>query len=476
MSKNNTFKNPYTRKVPNYSPPKYKNTLDNNSDNNTKTNKTRNGENNNTTNTKDDDNIITKETDNNIKTVIYRNNSLTNIKNNQDNQNNFVLNSDNDNDNDNTINNTNTNINENNLDFTKSHLKSVNDNINNYPNNDNLPPSFNLNIEEIFEFEEKKKKINTEKVVNSWTKDREDLVNNWIKELEFYQIIIYFHLFHVKKIENMWAWIIIVLSTLVSTISLIQFDKDEEDKDLVLIINILVTLLTTFITLIAAWMKKQNYVSIISECEKYLQSLSGVLAELNGQIKIIREDRVEFQMFLEKYKDKVIQFSSGMPLISPYDWKHTVYLLTKYYPELIQNTYPWDENDDFSKLILLTYHKVKYRTLFRRCVSGYYCYSSCCKPEYESAKSLRDYFNQKNKIKELETLNYKKDLETIYYKKDKIDTIKSNSSTSNSNSSNSYSNSSTYNSNSSNNNDSNRIVTIKNQPSFKKTNSYSSIV
>lgn len=443
MSKNNTFKNPYKRKVPNYSPPKYKNTLDDNSDN-TKTNNTRNSENNNTTNTKDDDNdnIITKETDNNIKTVIYRTNSFTNIKdnpNNQDNQNNFVLNYDNDN----------TNINQNNLDFTKSHLKSVNDNINNYPNNDNLPPSFNLNIEEIFEFEEKKKKINTEKVVNSWTKDREDLVNNWIKELEFYQIIIYFHLFHVKKIENMWAWMIIVLSTIVSTISLIQFDKDEDDKDLVLIINILVTLLTTFITLIAAWMKKQNYVSIISECEKYLQSISSVLAELNGQIKIIREDRVEFQMFLEKYKDKVIQFSSCMPLISPYDWKHTVYLLTKYYPELVQNTYPWDKNDDFSKLILLTYHKVKYRTLFRRCVSGYYCYSSCCKPEYESAKSLRDYFNQKNKIKELEYLNSKKD------QIDKNNTIKSNLS---------------------NNNDSERIVTIKNQPSFKKTNSYSSIV
>lgn len=468
MSKNNTFKNPYTRKVPNYSPPKYKNTLGDDSDNNTntKTNNTRNGENNNTTNTRYDDNdnnIIFKENDNNIKTVIYRSNIPLNKEedniNNKDNQNNFGLNSVNDN----------SNIHENNLDFTKSHLKSETNNLNNNLNNDNdnLPPSFNLNIEEIFEFEEKKKKINTEKVVNSWTKEREELVNNWIKELEFYQIIIYFHLFHVKKIENMWAWMIIVLSTLVSTISLIQFDKDEEDKDLVLVINILVTLLTTFITLIAAWMKKQNYVSIISECEKYLQSISGVLAELNGQIKIIREDRVEFQMFLEKYKDKVIQFSSGMPLISPYDWKHTVYLLTKYYPELIQNTYPWDENDEFSKLILLTYHKVKYRTLFRRCVSGYYCYSSCCKPEYESAKSLRDYFNQKNKIKELETLNYKKDLETLYYKKDKIDTIKSNSSNSNSsnNDSNNYLN-----------NDSNRIVTIKNQPSLKRTNSHSSIV
>jgi type III secretory pathway component EscR len=152
-------------------------------------------------------------------------------------------------------------------------------------------------------------------------------------------------------------------------------------------------------------MKKQNYVSTISEVEKYLQSLSIVLSELNGQIKIAREDRVEFSKFLEKYKDKVIKFSSSMPLISPYDWKHTVYLLTKYYPELVEDTYPWNENRDFSKLILMTYHKVKYRTCFRRLISGYYCYSSCCKSEEEGVRNIREYFYKKKRIEESKYLN-----------------------------------------------------------------------
>ena len=263
----------------------------------------------------------------------------------------------------------------------------------------------NMNLEEIFEFEKQQQRINTEKVVNSWTDKREELVNIWIKELEFYQVISYFYLFQVKKIENTWAWLIIVLSAIVSTISLIQFDKDDDDATLVLVINVLVTVFTTFITLIAAWMKKQNYVSTISEVEKYLQSLSIVLSELNGQIKIAREDRVEFCKFLEKYKDKVINFSSSMPLISPYDWKHTVYLLTKYYPELVLDTYPWNENRDFSKLILMTYHNVKYRTCFRRLISGYYCYSSCCKSEEEGVKNIREYFYKKKKIEESKYLD-----------------------------------------------------------------------
>ena len=106
-----------------------------------------------------------------------------------------------------------------------------------------------MNLEEIFEFEKQQQRINTEKVVNSWTDKREELVNIWIKELEFYQVISYFYLFQVKKIENTWAWLIIVLSAIVSTISLIQFDKDEDDAALVLVINVLVTVFT-FITLI----------------------------------------------------------------------------------------------------------------------------------------------------------------------------------------------------------------------------------
>lgn len=40
----------------------------------------------------------------------------------------------------------------------------------------------NLNIEEIFEVEKNQKRINTEKIVTSWTAEREKLVSEWIKE------------------------------------------------------------------------------------------------------------------------------------------------------------------------------------------------------------------------------------------------------------------------------------------------------
>ena len=312
---------------------------------------------------------------------------------------------------DNNIDNNSNNDNENANSENDDNENDTNNNDDNKNNNINNLKLDKVNIEEIFEFEKQQKKKNTDNIITSWTSIREKLVKEWIKELEFYQIITYFYLFQIKRIENLWTWLIIVLSTIVSTISLLQFDKDENDADLVLGINITVTILTTLITLIASWMKIQHYVGTISECEKYLQSLSIVLSELNGQIKISREDRVVFDKFLEKYKDKVIQFSSSMPLISPYDWKYTIYLLTKYYPELIQDIYPWNDEPDFGKLILLTYHKVKYRTLFRRLISGYYCYSSCCKHEEENIKDIKTYFRRKREIEKLKEEDVLQNLE-----------------------------------------------------------------
>lgn len=78
------------------------------------------------------------------------------------------------------------------------------------------------------------------------------------------------------------------------------------------------------------------------------------MVKLKYQKKIV----VNFKCF-RKYKDKVILVSSSMPLISPYDLKYNIYLLTKYYPEFIKNTYPWNEIEDYDKLIYFTYNKVK---------------------------------------------------------------------------------------------------------------------
>ena len=46
--------------------------------------------------------------------------------------------------------------------------------------------------------------------------------------------------------------------------------------------------------------------------------------------------------------------------------------------------------------LYFTYNKVKNKTFLRRCFSGYYCYSNCCRSEEESIKYLEKYFKHKN--------------------------------------------------------------------------------
>ena len=205
----------------------------------------------------------------------------------------------------------------------------------------------------------------------NWSQKKQLAVQNWIGYLEYIQLIVYFHMFQLKKIENFWSWLIIVLSAITSTISVIQFDKEKDN--LVLAVNVCVSVFTVFTTLIASWIKKQNYVQRIGDLEKYLQSLNILISELKGQIKIGPEDRVPWSDFLERYRDKINEFESSAPLISPENWKETNYTLTKYYPELVKHAYPWNEDKTWGENILKTYSKVKYRKWYNKIWKCYYC-------------------------------------------------------------------------------------------------------
>ena len=63
-----------------------------------------------------------------------------------------------------------------------------------------------------------------------WTPENEEIVNSWLDLLKYNNLINYFYFFNFKIIEGRWAWLLIVLSALSSSISLFQFQ--EENKEL----------------------------------------------------------------------------------------------------------------------------------------------------------------------------------------------------------------------------------------------------
>jgi len=208
-----------------------------------------------------------------------------------------------------------------------------------------------------------------------WESENINVVNYWMDYLSYCCLIYHFYLFKLRKIENYWAWLIIVLSALASTLSLIQYNNTSQYLETV--VNILITIFTLSTTLISAWMKKQNYVEHISELSKYSLKINKLKGNVKSVIKEPVKNRISYDEFIKLYKDDIINYISVRPLISPNDWKETIYIISKYYPELAAYEYPWNKIPNYGKNAMETYKKMKYNSVWKKIKHGYFFKCIC---------------------------------------------------------------------------------------------------
>lgn len=223
------------------------------------------------------------------------------------------------------------------------------------------------------------------------------MVNSWLDLLKYNNLINYFYFFKVKRIEGRWAWLLIVFSSLSSCISLFQFQESNEGLETTS--KVLLGIFTLFTTLVAAWMKKQNYIERVSELDKYILKTSKIIGALEADLEMPLDNRMEFPDFMKKYKELIVEFNSITPLISPDDWKETVYEITKFYPEIAYEFYPWKNSDNFGQSIIDTYRYIKYNSFMKRLLKCFYCQGKCCMKKYDSSILEKNITNiYKNKI------------------------------------------------------------------------------
>lgn len=241
------------------------------------------------------------------------------------------------------------------------------------------------------EYFEKKEKIqNTiDKYNKGWDSNNINVVNYWMDYLSYCCLIYHFYLFKLKKIENYWAWLIIVFSALSSTISLLQYNNQNPMFETA--VKVTITTLTLFATLISAWMKKQNYVEHISELSKYSLKINKLKGDVNSIIREPIKNRISYEEFTKKHKEDIINCLSVRPLISPMDWKETIYIISKYYPELAAYEYPWKKIPNYGEHAMKTYENMKYSGIWRKIKNGYFLNCCCCfdsKYEKETASQI----------------------------------------------------------------------------------------
>ena len=220
--------------------------------------------------------------------------------------------------------------------------------------------------------------------INGWSSRKKRSIIEWKNLIEYQFTVNWFFVYELKKTEGWWTWLIIVISTLTSTLSLVRSDNFW----LTNIIGGTISVFSVCTTLIAAWTKKQNYIERIKNLDRYIQKLAKLNVEMEYILTKESWNRTPYDKFMEVYEPQIVQMLSSSPPMAPEEFKTAVWQLTRFYPELVKDTYPWYDKDskgnyvmtDWGKDVLKSYEAVYYSSLYRRIFSCYYCCCKCCEP------------------------------------------------------------------------------------------------
>ena len=177
-----------------------------------------------------------------------------------------------------------------------------------------------------------------------WSMENENQLFGSIQKLKYNRIITNFYLYETKRYESKWSWIIILISTITSGITVLN-NVDEEDlpdPHFKTGINISLTVFSMITSLIASWIKKSQYVKKINESDRYCTKINKLCEELDFLLVLPRKDRSEYKSFTEKYFPLISEYLSSIPSISPSEWKKCLTDITNNYPEMLE----YDGSDD----------------------------------------------------------------------------------------------------------------------------------
>ena len=173
--------------------------------------------------------------------------------------------------------------------------------------------------------------------INGWSYTSTEKVREWKNYLAFNYLINHHFMYELKKRESFWSWYLIVISTICSTITVFNI-TDSFFADL---LKYIITFLSVITSLIAAFMKKENFVERIKEMDRYIQKVGLIHVELEGILKCKPWNRVNYSQFYDKHYNDIVKLFASPPPMSPDEFKLTIYRLTVYNPELVFEIEPW---------------------------------------------------------------------------------------------------------------------------------------
>ena len=170
---------------------------------------------------------------------------------------------------------------------------------------------------------------------NEWTDIKRYQFQKCLWKLKYNRIVSTFYLSDLRRREQRWSWMIIVISTITSGLTIANNVDKEPINHYNTGVNILLTVSSMTTSLIAAWIKKQMFIEKINEIDKYLININSLCEDLDIQLSLLNSDRTSYIDFKKKYIPEITKFLTTNPIIPPIEWKNCIREITVNFPEIL---------------------------------------------------------------------------------------------------------------------------------------------
>lgn len=226
-----------------------------------------------------------------------------------------------------------------------------------------------------------------------WNTNKHVIENGWIYNLEYVLVILQTLNDSLKEKESTIGWWIILITSFNSFLTLFDLEQLGTDKyfntNYAWAKSVTLSVLSITTTLLASWTKKKGFIKRIKDIDKRTFAIEALLCKIWAEIKLPVNNRLEYVTFYKTYISEVQEMLPINQLISPMELNIVTYELTKNYPSLILDTWPWYKETDegisipdieYGRNIIRSYEKKQLNNIwYRWCCACFYCKSRCCK-------------------------------------------------------------------------------------------------
>jgi len=178
-----------------------------------------------------------------------------------------------------------------------------------------------------------------------------------IDHLRYISLVFQFFLDKLKQSHANLSWYIILVSSGVSFLTLLDFTPiytaDPFDTQWNWSRNLSLSFFSISTTLLAAYIKKRNFVKRMQQLSRRINDVEMLSSDLEHEFRKPVCTKTDYFVFQDKNKANLSQYLNTSDQMSPVEWGDTLYDITVNHEVLCRGVHPWFVRDKESDELIL---------------------------------------------------------------------------------------------------------------------------